>query len=113
MTQQRNAYIAEKILDGDRICYDNNKLLGWYIPKVYRFFPIDTDFESLPEWTGPICDVVLPMLAEEGWSMSFLLNGHVEVCDSEGWAILDIPPAPFRTILIDTHLKISEEKIGQ
>lgn len=37
MTQQRNEYIAEKILDGDRICYDNNKLLGWYIPRVYTY----------------------------------------------------------------------------
>ncbi|MDI7185568.1 hypothetical protein QMM42_04960 [Leptospira santarosai] len=111
MTQQRNAYIAEKILDGDRIGYDNNKFLGWYIPKLNRFFPIDTDFESLPEWTGPICDVVLPMIAKKGWHMSFLFNGHVDICDSESWAILDIPPAPLSTVLIDIHIKTQENEL--
>ncbi|WP_032918469.1 hypothetical protein [Leptospira santarosai] len=117
MTQQRNEYIAEKILDGDRICYDNNRLLGWYIPKVYRFFPIDTNFESLPEWTGPICDVVLPILAERNWTIVPKINGNATVMkfefdQSEGdWEWFTIlSERPFPTVLVDAHMKISEEK---
>ncbi|MDI7183581.1 hypothetical protein [Leptospira santarosai] len=118
---QRNEYIAEKILDGDRICHDN-KFLGWYIPKVYRFFPIDTDFESLPEWTGPICDVVLPMLAEEDLFIYPYNSGRVEIreaCVPNPFKITDsekIDEICFThglsliSALIDAHMKISEEK---
>ncbi|WP_032915457.1 hypothetical protein [Leptospira santarosai] len=103
---ERREYIAETILDGDRICHDN-KFLGWYIPRVYRFFPIDTDFESLPEWTGPICDVVLPIMGKEFFTIepwddgdiSILYNGDLEIIGKRN----------FRTALVDAHMKISEE----
>ncbi|MDI7187915.1 hypothetical protein QMM42_17225 [Leptospira santarosai] len=118
--QQRREYIAEKIFRAKK----KFKYITWlHVPGKEFHPPFDwqfpdgrivdskTNFESLPEWTGPICDVVLPMIAKKGWHMSFLFNGHVDICDSESWAILDIPPAPLSTVLIDIHIKTQENEL--
>ncbi|EJP04926.1 hypothetical protein J9305_12670 [Leptospira interrogans] len=116
--QQRNDYIAEKILGAKKkILYHT-----WLYVKGKEFHPpfewefskgetfnSRTDFESLPEWVGPICGVVFPLLAQKNWCISFLHNGHVSLRDSEDWAILNIRTGSLATILIDAHIKISEE----
>ncbi|WOT12214.1 hypothetical protein [Leptospira interrogans] len=119
MTQQRCEYIAEKILCAKkRIQYGKTWL---YVPDKEFEPPFEwefskgetfnsrTDFESLPEWVGPICEVMFPLLAKKNWSISFLYNGHVSLRDSEGWAVLDIRTGPLATVLIDAHIKISGE----
>ncbi|EKR57193.1 hypothetical protein LEP1GSC105_0120 [Leptospira interrogans str. UI 12758] len=68
------------------------------------------DFESLPEWVSPLCEEIFPMLAEEKWIISFLDNGHVSVNDGPRWATLDIRTGPLATVLVDAHIKITEEK---
>ncbi|QOI42888.1 hypothetical protein Lepto782_11865 [Leptospira interrogans serovar Canicola] len=117
--QQRNDYIAEKILGANKkIQHDKTWLyvpgkefeppFEWEFPDG-RIVNSKTDFESLPEWVGPICEVVFPLLAEENWNISFLYNGYVSLVDSEGWAIVDIRIGPLSTVLVNAHIKISEE----
>ncbi|WP_036058307.1 hypothetical protein [Leptospira sp. P2653] len=119
MTQQRrNDYIAEKILDAKKkILYhtwlhvkgkDFHPPFEWEFPDG-KIRDSETDFESLSEWVGPISEAVFPLLAKKNWSISFLYNGHVNLVDSEGWAVLDIRTGPLATVLIDTHIKISGE----
>ncbi|EMF83491.1 hypothetical protein LEP1GSC188_1414 [Leptospira weilii serovar Topaz str. LT2116] len=119
MTQQRCEYIAEKILGANKkIQYGKTWLhvpdkefeppFEWEFPDG-RIVNSKTDFESLPEWVGSICGVVLPLLSEKDWNISFLYNGHVSLEDSTGWAILDIRTGPLATVLIDAHIKISGE----
>ncbi len=79
----------------------------WQFPDG-RIVDSKTNFESLPEWVGPICDVVLPMMGKEffiiePWEdgdISILYNGDLEIIGKRN----------FRTALIDAHMKISEEK---
>ncbi|WP_016754630.1 hypothetical protein [Leptospira santarosai] len=114
---KRKQYIAENIFRAKKKLVERTYLVGkeeyeydWIFPDG-RIVDSKTNFESLPEWVGPICDVVLPMIAKKGWHMSFLFNGHVDICDSESWAILDIPPAPLSTVLIDIHIKTQENEL--
>ncbi len=118
--QERREYIAEKILGANKkIQYGKTWLhvpgkefeppFEWEFPDG-RIVNSKTDFESLLEWVGPICEVVFPLLARENWSISFLYNGHVSLNDSEGWAIVDIRTGPLATVLVKAHIKITEEK---
>ncbi|WP_032924004.1 hypothetical protein [Leptospira santarosai] len=115
--QQRREYIAEKIFRAKKkfkyitwLHFPGKELqppFDWQFPDG-RIVDSKTDFESLPEWTGPICDVVLPMMGDEfftieSWGdgdISILYNGDLEIIGKRN----------FRTALIDAHMKISEEK---
>ncbi|EMS84096.1 hypothetical protein LEP1GSC073_2735 [Leptospira noguchii str. Cascata] len=111
MTQQeRREYIAEKILKGEKF-YLEEEFIGWKLKGRDLLVFAKTDFESLPEWVGPICDVVFPMLSEKGWSISFLGNGYASLCGPLGWAILDIRTGPISTVLVDAHIKIENDKM--
>ncbi|WP_052578559.1 hypothetical protein [Leptospira santarosai] len=117
---QRNEYIAEKILGWEKF-YSQISGWSWRTPKGDLFFKLP-DFESLSEWTGPICDVVLPMLAEEDLFIYPYNSGRVEIreaCVPNPFKITDsekIDEICFThglsliSALIDAHMKISEEK---
>ncbi|TGK10367.1 hypothetical protein [Leptospira stimsonii] len=102
---KRREYISEKILNGERIYFNGDKLLGWFIPSLHRFFPADTDFEFLPEWTGPICEVVLPILAErECWIIFKPTSFWINNLSPEEYLLKD-----FTTALVDAYIKITKE----
>ncbi len=126
-SQERREYIAKEILKW-KFLRKHNSESGFYImsnwayddngriismPRVPRAVMVEKlpDFESLPEWVGPICDVVFPMLSEKGWSISFLGNGYASLCGPLGWAILDIRTGPISTVLVDAHIKIENDKM--
>lgn len=115
--QQRREYIAEKIFRAKKKFRYHTWIMipgkefhppfDWQFPDG-RIVDSKTNFESLPEWVGPICDVVLPMMGKEffiiePWEdgdISILYNGDLEIIGKRN----------FRTALIDAHIKISEEK---
>ncbi len=121
--QERREYIAEKILGWKFLpkhkdesgfylmsnwAYDNGRIIK--MPKKAVIVEELPDFESLPEWVSPLCEEIFPMLAGEKWIISFLYNGHVSVNDGPRWATLDIRTGPLATVLVDAHMKITEEK---
>ncbi|EKR34406.1 hypothetical protein LEP1GSC096_0053 [Leptospira interrogans serovar Hebdomadis str. R499] len=121
--QERREYIANNILgwkilpkgkgDGEFYvmtlwAYDNGRIIK--MPKKAVIVEELPDFESLPEWVSPLCEEIFPMLAKKNWHISFLNNGHVSLNDSEGWEILGIRTGPLAMVLVDAHIKITEEK---
>ncbi|WP_413462725.1 hypothetical protein [Leptospira santarosai] len=84
-----------------------------------RIIDAKTDFEFLPEWTGPICEVVLPMLTNLNWvilpigeKVSIIklypvyLNNELNNYDFSNIIFLK----PFTTALVDAYIKMEKEK---
>ncbi|EKT88341.1 hypothetical protein [Leptospira santarosai] len=115
--RQRCAYIAEKVFRAKKKLVARTYLVGkeefeydWVFPDG-RIIDSKTNFEFLPEWVGPICEVVLPMIGDMGWSIFPLRDGLIfifELTDSDEPKII-IPNRPFVTALIDACIKISGE----
>jgi hypothetical protein len=109
--QQRREYIAEKILGWTKV----GKI--WWTPgKIsQQEYPNKLPgFESLPEWTGPICEVVLPLLWEQGWYLVPCADAGCEIWEvAPDWETEDnliISLCKFTTALVDAHIKITGEK---
>jgi hypothetical protein len=120
--EQGREYIAEKILvkslkkqyvGGGNINYFYNHRFVFSHQKD-KEKPNYPDFEFLPEWTGPICEVVLPMLAELGWMIGPLGKGLFCIARFHpGGQRLEFPilqTKGLQTILVDAHIKITGEK---
>ncbi|MBW9233602.1 hypothetical protein JQK62_15040 [Leptospira santarosai] len=118
--QQRREYIAEKIFRAKKKFRYHTWIMipgkefhppfDWQFPDG-RIVDSKTNFEFLPEWVGPICEVVLPMFGDMGWSIFPLRDGLIfifELTDSDEPKII-IPNRPFVTALIDACIKISGE----
>lgn len=123
--EQRREYIAEKILGwikqltsgvGQIPVFVFYLKTGEFI--LPEFLP---DFESLPEWTGPICEVVLPMLAREGIDICFFnpqeneFKFYFDDQTTDTMISLDrysreYYTHEFITALVDAHIKITGEK---
>ncbi|WP_032927005.1 hypothetical protein [Leptospira santarosai] len=114
---KRKQYIAENIFRAKKKLVERTYLVGkeeyeydWIFPDG-RIVDSKTNFESLPEWVGPICEVVLPLIGDKGWSIFPLRDGLTfiyELMDSDQLEII-IPSRPFVTVLIDAFIKISGE----
>lgn len=101
-SQERREYVAKKILKW-KFLRKHNSETGFYImsnwayddngriismPRVPRAVTVEKlpDFESLPEWVGPICEAVFPMIGDMGWSIFPLRDGLIfvyELTDSD------------------------------
>jgi hypothetical protein len=112
--EQRREYIAEKILKGKRINPSEQYEIDYSVPDQWlingNLYKIDTDFESLPEWTGLICEVVLPMLAENGYVIWPIEEGLVRIGPWMSSLSKDFIVGKFSIALVDAHIKITGEK---
>lgn len=123
--EQRREYIAEKILGwvGPVEYIEGYLNKGWFNEfglLVHESIQLP-DFESLPEWIGPICEVVLPMLAENDLFI-YPHGAHTEIREvwvNNPFAISDIVNIDeicfcwsenFSSALVDAHIKITGEK---
>ncbi|AXR68223.1 hypothetical protein [Leptospira mayottensis] len=124
--QQRNDYIAEKILGAKKkILYHTwlhvkgkefHPPFEWEFPKG-ETLNSRTNFEFLPEWVGPICEVVLPMLTKQNWAV-LPIGSKVTIIELTQFESKEIRAYDFKnviafeplvTALIDAHIKISGE----
>lgn len=117
--QQRREYIAEKILGWKR-----DPRYGWksFDGSRWQYHVGLPDFESLPEWTGPICEVVLPLFAEHGISIHFHQSQEgnkpmffFDDGTTDPMISLDRYQGPFYLEefikrIVDAHIKITGEK---
>lgn len=111
--EQRREYIAEKILGFKKIRETRWELPRWKFMWNGPFVTTLPDFESLPEWTGPICEVVLPMLEELDLCIVPIGRG-IGICDVEKSSDYDncwlwLPNKNLSTALVDAHIKITGE----
>ncbi|MDI7156261.1 hypothetical protein QMM53_06830 [Leptospira santarosai] len=125
----RREYIAEKIFRAKK----KIKYITWlHVPGKEFQPPFDwefpdgriinskTDFEFLPEWVGPICEILLPILAKRNWvilSMGEKISiiemkskNKPECIEDLGYDFENIIfLKPISTALIDAYIKIEKE----
>jgi hypothetical protein len=126
--QQRNEYIAEKMLGFIRQITHSGQIV-WKVPIHYQnlahswnYIESFPDFLSLSEWTGPICEVVFPILAKEWISIHFcesekgeepmfyLDDGSTDPMISLDRYMGPFPLREFTQRIVDAHIKITGEK---
>ncbi|MDI7225542.1 hypothetical protein [Leptospira santarosai] len=122
---ERREYIAEKIFEAKKKFRYHTWIMipgkefhppfDWQFPDG-RIVDSKTDFESLPEWAGSICEVILPMLAEREWIIVPGIGGLVDIFNSELTELIINElngPQKLQTALVDAHIKIEKEKKQQ
>jgi hypothetical protein len=124
--QQRREYIATRILPFE-IIETEGPFKGWWFHEDYGYInperEDESDFESLPEWTGPICEVVFPILAKEWISIHFceskkgeepmfyLDDGSTDPMISLDRYMGPFPLREFTQRIVDAHIKITGEAL--
>ncbi|WP_032927509.1 hypothetical protein [Leptospira santarosai] len=119
---ERREYIAEKIFEAKKKLVVRTYLVGKEEHKYNWIFPsgkiVDskTDFEFLPEWVGPICEVVLPMLEANDLCIVPFGCGIGIFRTEAKW--IDGPfvwsgSKDLSIALVDAHIKIEKEKKQQ